>query len=148
MTLKNNRVPLQSNIKLCASVHYHMWIKTWVMVRKRLRWIFTSVTLTFDWSLPFITSPKFPSFSSTISKVTDSLLNLENHGDMFLEPSAHMDIPSSDRHLLVWTNPQHDRRTDWTIQRAAWSQLKTRGLSAYKACSRFSSVIILVKIYT
>ena len=24
----------------------------------------------------------------------------------------------------------------------------TRGLSAYKACSRFSSVIILVKIYT
>ena len=26
--------------------------------------------------------------------------------------------------------------------------IKTRGLSAYKACSRFSSVIILVKIYT
>ena len=25
---------------------------------------------------------------------------------------------------------------------------QTRGLSAYKACSRFSSVIILVKIYT
>ena len=28
MTLKNNRAPLLSNIKLCASFHYHMWTQT------------------------------------------------------------------------------------------------------------------------
>ena len=36
----------------------------------------------------------FPSFSSNISKVIESLMNLENHGEMFLEPSACIDIPS------------------------------------------------------
>ena len=54
MTLKNNRVPLLSNIKLCASFHPHMWIQTGVTVRKRLSWVLTSVTLTFDlWPRPF-----------------------------------------------------------------------------------------------
>ena len=53
MTLKNNRAPL-SNIKLYASFHHHMWIQTWVTVRKRLSWIVTSMTLTFDlWPWPF-----------------------------------------------------------------------------------------------
>ena len=47
MTLENNRAPLPSNIKLCASFH-HMWIQTGVTVRKRLSWVLTSVTLTFD----------------------------------------------------------------------------------------------------
>ena len=54
MTLKNNRVPLLSNMKLCASFHHHMWIQTGVTVRKRLHGVMTSVTLTFDlWPLPF-----------------------------------------------------------------------------------------------
>ena len=35
MTLKNNRAPLLSNIKLYASFHHHMWIQTGVTVRKR-----------------------------------------------------------------------------------------------------------------
>ena len=35
-------------------------------------------------------------------------MNLENHGEMFLEPSARMDIPSSDGCLLEWTNPSLD----------------------------------------
>ena len=39
-------------------------------------------------------------------------MNLENHGEMFLEPSARMDIPSSDGRLSVWTNPQHDASLD------------------------------------
>ena len=63
-------------------------------------------------SAPFITSPKFPSFSSNISQVIESLMNLENHEEMFLEPSACMDIPSSDGRLSVWTNPQHDASLD------------------------------------
>ena len=54
MTLKNNRAPLLSHIKLCASFHHHMWIQTGVTVRKRLSWVLTSVTLTFDlWPWPF-----------------------------------------------------------------------------------------------
>ena len=53
MTLKNNRAPLLSNIKLCASFRHHMWIKTGVTVRKRLSGFMTSVTLTFDlWPWP------------------------------------------------------------------------------------------------
>ena len=54
MTLKNNRAPLISNIKLYASLHHHMWNQTGVTVRKRLSWVLTSVTLTFDsWPWPF-----------------------------------------------------------------------------------------------
>ena len=54
MTLKNNRAPLLSNIKLYASFHHHMWIQTGVTVRKRLSWVMNSVTLTFDlWPWPF-----------------------------------------------------------------------------------------------
>ena len=54
MTLKNNRAPLLSNIKLYASFYHHMWIQTGVTVRKRLSWVVTSVTLTFDlWPWPF-----------------------------------------------------------------------------------------------
>ena len=54
MTFKNNRAPLLSIIKLHASFHHHMWIQTRVTVRKRLSWVLTSVTLTFDlWPWPF-----------------------------------------------------------------------------------------------
>ena len=51
ITLKNNRAPLLSNIKLYASFHHHLWIQTGVTVRKRLSWVVTSVT--FDlWPWP------------------------------------------------------------------------------------------------
>ena len=54
MTFKNNRAPLLSIIKLYAIFHHHMWIQTGVTVRKRLSWVLTSVTLTFDlWPWPF-----------------------------------------------------------------------------------------------
>ena len=36
MTLKNNRAPLLSNIKLCASFHHYMSIQTVVTVRKQI----------------------------------------------------------------------------------------------------------------
>ena len=42
MTLKNNRAPLLSNIKLNASFHHHMSIQTGVTVQKRLSWVVTS----------------------------------------------------------------------------------------------------------
>ena len=54
MTLKNNRAPLQCYFKLCASFCSHWWIQTGVRVRKRLSWVLTTVTLTFDlWPWPF-----------------------------------------------------------------------------------------------
>ena len=54
MTLKNNRAPLLCCFQLCAWFHCHMWIQTGVRVRKRLSWVLTSVTLTFDlWPRPF-----------------------------------------------------------------------------------------------
>ena len=53
ITLKNNRAPLLSNIKLYVSFHLHMCIQAGVTVRKRLSWIVTSVTMTFDlWPWP------------------------------------------------------------------------------------------------
>ena len=51
MTVKNNRAPLLSNIKLYASFHHHMSIQTGVTARKRLCWVVTSVTLIFDLDL-------------------------------------------------------------------------------------------------
>ena len=54
MTLKNNKAPLLCCFQLCAWFHCQMWIKTGVRVRKRLSWVLTSVTLTFDlWPWPF-----------------------------------------------------------------------------------------------
>ena len=49
MTLKNNRAPLPSTIKFCASFHHFISIQTGVTVRKRQGWV-----LTFDlWPWPF-----------------------------------------------------------------------------------------------
>ena len=47
-TLKNNRAPLLSNIKLYTSFNHHMWNQIGVRVWKRLSWVVTSVTLTLD----------------------------------------------------------------------------------------------------
>ena len=54
MTFRNNRAPLLNIIKPYAWFHHHMWIQTGVTVRKRLSWVVTSVTLTFDlWPWPY-----------------------------------------------------------------------------------------------
>ena len=49
--LENNRAPLLCYFKLCAWFYCHMWIQTGVTVQKRLSWVLTSVTLTFDLDL-------------------------------------------------------------------------------------------------
>ena len=100
MTLKNNKASLLSNIKLCASFHHRMWIQTEVMVRKGLSWFLTSVTLTFDlWPWPF-------AWTSLLSLV----ITPENF--MMIRRREH-----SEKGVT-------DGRTEWTIHRAAWSQLK------------------------
>ena len=101
MTLKNNRAPLLSNTKLHASFHHHMWIQTGVTVRKRLSWVVTSVTLTSDlWPWTFA----------------------------WTLPWSLVITPENFMMIRWWQHSQQgvtDRQTDWTIHRAAWSQLKT-----------------------
>ena len=104
MTFKNNRAPLLSIIKLYASFHCHMWIQTGVRVRKRLSWVLTFVTLTFDlWPWPFAWT---------------SLLT------MVITPENFMMIRWWEHGEKGVTDRRTDRQTENTICRAAWSQLK------------------------
>ena len=119
MTLKNNRAPLLSNIKLYASFHHHMRIQTGVTVRKRLSWVVTSVTLTFDlWPWPF-------AWTLLLSLV----ITPENF--MMIRWWEHSQKGVTDGR----TDGQTDRRTENTICRAAWSQLKTIGHLFYATSS-------------
>ena len=108
MTLKNNRAPLLSIIKLYASFHHHMWIQTGVTVRKWLSGVLTSVTLAFDlWPWPF-------AWTSLLSLV----IIPENF--MMIRWWEHGGTGVTDGQ----TDRQTDRQTDWTSHIAAWSQLK------------------------
>ena len=123
MTFKNNRAPLLSIVKLYASFHHHMWIQTGVTVRKRLSWVVTSVTLTFDlWPWPF-------AWTSLLSLV----ITPENF--MVIRWWEHSQKGVTDRRTDRRTDGQTDGRTDWTIHRAAWSQLKTIGHLFYATSS-------------
>ena len=105
MTLKNNRAPLLSIIKLYASFHHHMWIQTGVTVRKWLSWVVTSVTLNFDlWPWPFGWTLPW---------------------SLVITPGNFMMIRWWDHSQKGVTDRRMDRRTETTIHRAAWSQLKT-----------------------
>ena len=104
MTLKTNRAPLLSIIKLYASFHHHMWIQTGVTVRKWLSGVLTSVTLTFHlWPWPF-------AWTSLLSLV--------------ITPEKFMMIRWWEHGGTGVTDGQTDRQTDWTSHIAAWSQLK------------------------
>ena len=105
MTSRNNRAPLLCYFKLCASFRSHWWIQTGVTVRKRLSWVVASVTLTFDfWPWPF-------AWTSLLSLV--------------ITPENLMMIRWWEHSQKSVTDGQTDGRTDRTIHRAAWSQLKT-----------------------
>ena len=110
MTLKNNRAPLLCCFQLCAWFHCRMWIKTGVRVRKRLSWVLTSVTLTFDlWPWPF-------AWTSLLTMIVTP----ENF--MMIRWWEHGEKGVTDRR----TDRQTDGRTDWTSHIAAWSQLKMK----------------------
>ena len=110
MTLKNNRTPLLSNIKLYASFHHHIWIQTRVTVRKQLSWVMTSVTLTFNlrpWSFAWTSS---------------LLLVITPENFVRMRWQEHSQKGVTDRR----TDRQTDRRTERSVLRAAWSQLKLK----------------------
>ena len=169
MTLKNNRATLLSNIKLYASFHHHMWIQTWVTVRKRLSRVVTSVTLTFDlWPWPFawtllwslvITPENFMmirwwehSQKGVTDRQTDRWTSFSMNKPTTWCKSGRVSLVSSS--CLYKTQPERAlaqvchtridalspdefqfRRTENTICRAAWSQLKTIGHLSYAASS-------------
>ena len=109
ITLKNNRAPLLSNIKLCASFHPHMSIKTGVTVRKWLNWVLTSVPLTFDvW-------PRHFAWHLLLSLV------ITPDDFMMIRWWEHSLQGMTDGH----TDGPTDGQMDWAILRAAWSQLKS-----------------------
>ena len=115
MTLKNNRAPLLSNIKLYASFHHHMWIQTGVTVRKRLSWVVTSVTLTFDlWPWPLAWTLRC---------------------SLVITPENFLMIRWWEQSQKGVTDRRTDRQTENTICRAAWSQLKTIGHLFYATAS-------------
>ena len=104
MTLKNNRAPLLCYFKLCASFHSHPWIQNGVTVQKCQIWVKISdflscVTLAFDlwhWPLAWI-----------------SLLSL------VITPENFM--------IRRWEHSEKgvtNGRTERSVLRAAWSQLK------------------------
>ena len=112
MTLKNNRAPLLCCFQLCAWFHCDMWIQTGVRVRKRLSWVLTSVTLTFDlWPWPF-------AWTSLLTMV----ITPENF--MMIRWWEHGEKGVTDGQTDGRTDRQTDRQTENTICRAAWSQLK------------------------
>ena len=119
LTLKNNRAPLQCCFQLCAWFHCHMWIQTGVRVGKRLSWVLTSVTLTFDlWPWPF-------AWTSLLTMV----ITPENF--MMIRWWEHSEKGVTDRRTDRRTDRQTDRQTENTICRAAWSQLKIRYIHIY-----------------
>ena len=114
--LENNRAPLLSNIKPYASFHHHMWIQSGVTVRKRLSWVMTSVTLTFDlWPWPFV-------WTSLLS------LFITPENFVMIWWSKHSQKGVTDRR----TDRQTDRRTDWIVHRATSSQLKNNPQNQYE----------------
>ena len=125
MTFKNNRAPLLSIIKLYASFHCHMWIQTGVRVRKRLSWVLTSVTLTFDlWTWPFA----WTLFLTMVITQNFMMIRWWEHGEKGV------------------TDRRTDRRTENTICRAAWSQLKTIGHLFYATSSFVQHFIAIGKL--
>ena len=125
MTLKNSRASLLCYFKLCASFHSHWWIQTGVTAQKRPIWVkidyFCShVTLKFDgWS-----------YSPETAKWGHDLCDLDRWPWPFAWTSLISLVITPENFVMIrwWEHSQKgvtDRRTDWTIHRAAWSQLKT-----------------------
>ena len=138
MTLKNNRAPLLSNIKLYASFDHHMWIQTGVTVRKRLSWVVTSVTLTFDlWPWRFAWTLRW-----------SLVITPENF--MMIRWWEHSQKGVTDRRTDGQTDRRTDRQTENTICRAAWSQLKiirTRAKNCLSLWQFIAYILLFVIVF-
>ena len=109
MTLENNRVPLLCHIKRCATFHQHMWIQTGVTVLKRLNWVFDLCNLEL-----------WPMTLTFCMDITSININNSENFNMIRWWEHSEKVWQTDRR----TDGRTYRQTDWTIDRAAWSQIK------------------------
>ena len=115
-----------SDLEMRAWFHCRMWIQTGVRVRKRLSWVLTSVTLTFDlWPWTF-------AWTSLLTMV----ITPENF--MMIRWWEHGEKGVTDRRTDRRTDRQTDGQMENTICRAAWSQLKMKAIQ--KAVQKLSRV--------
>ena len=109
MTLKNNRAPLLCYFKLCASFRSHWWIQTGVTVRKRLSWVVTSVTLTFDlWPWTFAWTLRW---SLVISPENFKMIRWWEHSQQDRRWNADKPSAALDPYIPTWltTSPANHR---------------------------------------
>ena len=129
MTLKDNRAPLLCHIKLREL--FHRWIQSGVPARKRITWVLSAVTLTFDLDIlhgnHFVNGNHFLKMSWW-------------YNDSNIVKNVSQIDRSIDRRV--------DGRTDRSLLRAAWSELKYDMIisvdwmqRSLKACRRFSNYI-------
>ena len=101
-----------------------MWIQTGVTVRKRLSWVVTSGTLTFDlWPWPFAWTLR---------------------SSLVITPENFMTI-------RWWEHSQKgvtDRRTENTICRAAWSQLKIKHCPDFELTTRHTYLTLTGELWS
>ena len=130
MTLKNNKAPLTSNIKLYVSFHHHIWIQTGITVQKQLSWVVTSVTFTYDlWPWPFAwTLPR----SLVIIPENFVMIRWWEHSQKGV--TDRQTDRRTDRQTEGRTDRQADGQTENTIHRTAWSQLKMVGKYMWTTC--------------
>ena len=135
MTLKNNRAPPLSNIKLYASFHHHMWIQTGVTVRKQLSWVVTSVTLTFDlWPWPFAWTLRW---SLVITPENFMMIRWWEHSQQ--GKSEGFDSCDRPSNLILDSNRQFFRLCDREIWWMTLQKYRTPLLCNFKLCASFRS---------
>ena len=126
--------PFSMLFKLCASFRNHRWILTRVTVRKHRIWLkigdfFCPVrpsNLTDDLQKNGHLSDHTSSFVHHFVAIGEFTLELQSVNAQFGSKSGKVKIVKRcDRR----TDGRRDRRTDWTIHKAAWSQLKSFILS-------------------
>ena len=125
-TMENNRAPLLYHAKLCASFQSPGWIQTGVTVRKRPnlgqnQWFISRVTLKFY---------RWPWHNRT---------PLLCHFTFCASFRIHWWIQTG----VTVTDGPTNRQTDWTILRAAWSQLNNTSFAfwQFELVANLSSLI-------
>ena len=121
MTLKNNRAPRLCYLKLSSSFHSHLYILTGVTVRKCPNWDkicfdhcdleLGPLALTFSWT---------SLFSMVITPANFMMIRWEQHSENGVAERQGS-----------WTDGQTDGRTERSVLRAAWSQLKYQTVLIY-----------------
>ena len=124
MTLKNNRALHLCCFQLCAWFHCHMWIQTGVK------------------------SPETTKLGVDLCDLDRWPLTLTFCMDITFDHGNNSWKFHDDTMMGTWwkrCDRRTDRRTDWTIHRAAWSQLKTIGHLYYATSSSMHHFVAIAE---